>query len=79
MNVNVVENLFIGIDHNGQLVFDFNCKIVLVFSVKQYICIITLVAQLLTSELFNSNFQSLEVVSRYRDTQLQVTENLCDL
>ena len=26
-----------------------------------------------------SNFQSLEVLSRYRDTQLQVTENLCDL
>ena len=24
-------------------------------------------------------FQSLEVVSRYRDTQLQVTEKLCDL
>ena len=29
--------------------------------------------------LFNLNFQSLEVVSRYRDTQLQVTENLCYL
>ena len=29
--------------------------------------------------LFNFNFQSLEVVSRYRDTQLQVTENLGDL
>ena len=31
------------------------------------------------TELFNSNFQSLEVMSRYRDTQLQVTENLSDL
>ena len=31
------------------------------------------------NEIFNLNFQSLEVVSRYRDTQLQVTENLCDL
>ena len=30
-------------------------------------------------ELFNLNFQSLKFVSRYRDTQLQVTENLCDL
>ena len=29
--------------------------------------------------MFNLNFQSLEVVSRYRDPQLQVTENLCDL
>ena len=25
--------------------------------------------------LFNSNFQLIEVVSRYSDTQLQVTEN----
>ena len=33
----------------------------------------------LNTELFNLNFQSLEVVSRYRDTQLQVTENLCYL
>ena len=31
------------------------------------------------TEQFNLNFQSLEVVPRYRDTQLQVTENLCDL
>ena len=31
------------------------------------------------TELLNFNFQSLEVVSRYRDTQLQVIENLCDL
>ena len=30
-------------------------------------------------DLFNLNFQSLEVVSRYRDPQLQVTENYCDL
>ena len=30
-----------------------------------------------STELFNLNFQSLEVVSRYRDPQLQVTENLC--
>ena len=29
-----------------------------------------------STELFNLNFQSLEVVSRYRDPQLQVTENL---
>ena len=28
---------------------------------------------------FNLNFLSLEVVSRYRDTQLQVTEKLCYL
>ena len=32
-----------------------------------------------STELFNLNFQSLEVVSRYSDTQLQVTENLCYL
>ena len=32
-----------------------------------------------STELFNLNFQSLEVVSRYRDTQLRVTENLCYL
>ena len=31
------------------------------------------------TELFNLNFQSPEVVSRYRDTQLHVTENLCYL
>ena len=31
------------------------------------------------TEICNLNFLSLEVVSRYRDTQLQVTENLCDL
>ena len=31
------------------------------------------------TELFNLNFQSLEVVSRHRDTQLQVTENVRDL
>ena len=30
-------------------------------------------------ELFNLNFQSLKFVSRYRETQLQVAENLCDL
>ena len=29
--------------------------------------------------LFNLNFQSLEAVFRYRDTQLLVTENLCSL
>ena len=32
-----------------------------------------------STDLFNLNFQSLEVVSRYRDTQLQVTKNVCDL
>ena len=32
-----------------------------------------------STEIFNFNFQSLVVVSRYRDPQLQVTENLCDL
>ena len=31
-----------------------------------------------STEIFNLNFKSLEVVSRYRDPQLQVTENLCD-
>ena len=30
-------------------------------------------------ELFNLNFQAPEVVSRYRETRLQVTENSCDL
>ena len=30
-----------------------------------------------TLNLFNFNFQSLKVVSRYRDPQFQVTENLC--
>ena len=34
---------------------------------------------ILTPEIFNLNFHSPEVVSRYRDTQLQVSENLCDL
>ena len=29
------------------------------------------------TDYFNLIFQSLEVVSRYRDTQLQVTENVC--
>ena len=28
-----------------------------------------------STELFNLNFRSLEAVSRYRDPQLQVTEN----
>ena len=32
-----------------------------------------------STELFNFNFQSLKVVSRKRDPQLQVTENMCDL
>ena len=32
-----------------------------------------------STEIFNSNFHSFEVVSRYRDTQLQVTENVPDL
>ena len=32
-----------------------------------------------STELFNLNFQSLEVVSRYRDTQLQVNENVWHL
>ena len=32
-----------------------------------------------STELRNLNFQSLEVVFRYRDPQLQVTENLCYL
>ena len=32
-----------------------------------------------STELFNLNFQSLEDVSRYRETQLQVTKKLCDL
>ena len=31
------------------------------------------------TELFNLYFQQLEVVSHYRDTQLQVTENICYL
>ena len=31
------------------------------------------------TELLNLNFHSLEVVSRYRDPQVQVTENLCYL
>ena len=32
-----------------------------------------------STEIFNLNFQSHEVVSRYRDPQLQVTEIFCDL
>ena len=32
-----------------------------------------------STEIFNFNFQSLAVVPRYRDPQLQVTENLFDL
>ena len=31
----------------------------------------------LSTRLRNLNFQPLEVVSRYRDPQLQMTENLC--
>ena len=30
-------------------------------------------------EIYHLNFQSLEVVFRYRDTQLQVTENVWEL
>ena len=33
----------------------------------------------LTAKLFNLNFHSLEVVSRLRDPQLQVSENYSDL
>ena len=33
----------------------------------------------LTAKLFNLNFRSLEVVSRWRDPQLQVSENYSDL
>ena len=33
----------------------------------------------LTAKLFNWNFHSLEVVSRWRDPQLQVSENYTDL
>ena len=33
----------------------------------------------LTAKLFNQNFYSLEVVSRRRDPQLQVSENCADL
>ena len=33
----------------------------------------------LTAKLFNLNFQPLEVVSRWRDPQLQVSENYSDL
>ena len=33
----------------------------------------------LTAKLFNLNFHPLEVVSRWRDTQLQVSENYSDL
>ena len=32
-----------------------------------------------STELFDLNFQSLKVVSHYRETRLQVTENLCYL
>ena len=31
------------------------------------------------TEIYDLNFPTLEVVSRYRDTQLQVTENVCYL
>ena len=34
---------------------------------------------LLTAKLFNLNFHPLEVVSRWRDPQLQVSENYSDL
>ena len=34
---------------------------------------------LLTAKLFNFNFHPLEVVSRWRDPQLQVSENYSDL
>ena len=33
----------------------------------------------LTTKLFNLNFHPLEVVSRWRDPQLQVSENYSDL
>ena len=37
------------------------------------------IALCFNDNLFNRSSQSLEVVSRYRDPQLQVTENLCYL
>ena len=37
-----------------------------------------LLVSMFETEQFNLHFQSLEGVSRYRDTQLQVTENLSD-
>ena len=33
----------------------------------------------LTAKLFNLNFHPLEIVSRWRDPQLQVSENYSDL
>ena len=39
-------------------------------------CLWTIYFNPQSTELFNLNFQSLVVVSRYRDTQLQVTENV---
>ena len=40
---------------------------------------ITMLFNPLTAELFNLNFHPLEVVSRWRDPQLQVNENYPDL
>ena len=42
------------------------------------ILLVVLIVNPESTELFNLNFRSPEVVSRYRDTQLRVTENLCD-
>ena len=44
-----------------------------------YVVFVYMHVTIINKYLLNLNFQSLEVVSRYRDTQLQVTENVCDL
>ena len=38
-------------------------------------CLFSFDSNPLSTKLFNFKFKSLEVVSRYRDTQLQVTKN----
>ena len=47
--------------------------------VSRYLMRAQVMSNPLTSKLFNLNFHSLEVVSRWRDPQLQVSENYSDL
>ena len=55
----------------------FFCYLVLIYAVYIYFFQARFI--LLTARLFNGNFHPLEVVSRWRDTQLQVGENYTDL
>ena len=57
----------------------FLCNIVAINVLNEINAFWSLGVNPLTAKLFNLNFQSLEVVSRWRDPQLQVMENYSDL